>query len=712
MKSTIRFYATAVITFIIFILFIHILDRRAERLRYQKSNLKTAHTVSIEISAYFFEIIGDLFGLSQKTLLFRDNPVAKRELSERFKQYALIQKNYHQIRFIDLKGKEIVRVNYNGQNAVTVPFSKLQNVSKRDYFKKAISLNKGEVYISRFHLNLEKGEIEKPMLPIIRLTIPVFNKTGEKKGILVINYMGEHLLKRLALMNQESKARLMLLNQEGYWLYSDNEADNGGFQLPWKRNIIEDYQDEWEEIIQKSEGQITSKNGLFTFTRADVQTGDYRIWQEKYSSHGFVDIFLEEKPWEIVVFIDPRTLLAEPLSRLKFLLLGLLVSMFGLLPVSVIWGKRNSQGIMDKKRNETFAKIIEQSDELIYVTEPDSKIIFANKAFERHTGYTINEAIGQTPRLIKSGMHPKEFYSQLFETIQAGKDYHAVVINRKKDGTIYHETKMITSLKDADGNIEYYVSIGSDISETHKNKERELENTTLMSSAISHHFNNILNVIINYVNLAMKDINGSSHEKSMRYLQTIFNIAQKAEDLVEKIFYSGHQQLVNLPKVSAQTLIVEIVNIIKKDLPTKITVNLQMEEDLPNVKIKGNLIGYALRALIKNSEEAIENKGEVNIFVFISTHVNKTCVTCGTPVNGKYFEIFVQDNGCGIDPSIMDRVFDPFFSNKEGADSVIQTPGLGLTAVRGILHAHRGHILLESSENTGTGICLLLPLDD
>ncbi|WP_345980164.1 diguanylate cyclase [Sulfurimonas sp. HSL3-2] len=112
-----------------------------------------------------------------------------------------------------------------------------------------------------------------------------------------------------------------------------------------------------------------------------------------------------------------------------------------------------------------LTQAVKQTDDMVRITDSSGVILFANDALLKHSGYTLEETIGQTPRMFKSGEHDDLFYKKFWQTIQNGQTYSSVFINRKKDGTIYHEAETISPITDEKSNIQYYVATGKDISD-------------------------------------------------------------------------------------------------------------------------------------------------------------------------------------------------------------------------------------------------------
>lgn len=121
-----------------------------------------------------------------------------------------------------------------------------------------------------------------------------------------------------------------------------------------------------------------------------------------------------------------------------------------------------------------LSSAVEQASESVFITDCQGAIEYVNPAFERLTGYSSEEVIGKTPRLLKSGEYDDRFYEELWDTILDGRSFSAEFTNRKKNGEIYYEEKILTPIKDHHGNLTHFVSTGRDISER-KRSEKTIE---------------------------------------------------------------------------------------------------------------------------------------------------------------------------------------------------------------------------------------------
>ncbi|KPL77259.1 hypothetical protein ADN00_08960 [Ornatilinea apprima] len=127
---------------------------------------------------------------------------------------------------------------------------------------------------------------------------------------------------------------------------------------------------------------------------------------------------------------------------------------------------------------------LQSTSNAIIITNRDGKIIWANPAFTTLSGYVMSEVIGETPgRLLVSGVHPPVFFQTMWKTILAGETWHGEIVNRRKDGSIYHEEMTINPVKNEKGEITHFIAVKQDISER-KLREKEFEMIASMSEAL------------------------------------------------------------------------------------------------------------------------------------------------------------------------------------------------------------------------------------
>ncbi len=240
------------------------------------ARLKIEEQSSLQLQAAIItnsleDVVSDLMVLSKlNELLHWFESAEERYTDEMAREYLAFsrQKNkYDQIRFIDAAGMEKVRINYNGGAPAILPASHLSFKGERYYFKDTMALSQDDFFVSPFDLNIEKGEIETPLKPMIRFGVPVFDNTKRKRGIVILNYLGDRLIAAIRQAGQLSVGDTMLVNSDGYWLCSPKHTDAWGFMIAERkqRKFSLDFPAAWKTISAADGGQINNENGLFTF---------------------------------------------------------------------------------------------------------------------------------------------------------------------------------------------------------------------------------------------------------------------------------------------------------------------------------------------------------------------------------------------------------------------------------------------------------------
>jgi diguanylate cyclase (GGDEF)-like protein/PAS domain S-box-containing protein len=186
-------------------------------------------------------------------------------LNREHHNFSRYKRVHDQIRFLDPTGEEISRVNFDDGIPYIVMKNELQNKRDRYYFTDTFRLDRDQIFISPMDLNIEKGQIEDPLKPIIRVGTPVYDDNGKKRGILLINYLASNLISKLREQLSDSTGDSFLLNNQGYWLMAPDSADAWGFMFNNGRNLSKRYPEVWQHMKTGDSGQRLTQNGLFTW---------------------------------------------------------------------------------------------------------------------------------------------------------------------------------------------------------------------------------------------------------------------------------------------------------------------------------------------------------------------------------------------------------------------------------------------------------------
>ncbi len=193
------------------------------------------------------------------------DPEGRRIFAEDMLSFLNTTELFDQLRLLDLNGKEVARANYNRGHPFLVPEEQLQDKSRRYYFQHSIRLDPGDMYVSPLDLNVEHGEIERPFKPTIRFCMPVSNKAGQKIGLLVMNYLADHLL---ALVKSRQRTPVYMLNAHGDWFIAPDPAWTWGHMLPERErfNMGRMQAEAWNRIRQTDGGHFLIGDTHYVFT--------------------------------------------------------------------------------------------------------------------------------------------------------------------------------------------------------------------------------------------------------------------------------------------------------------------------------------------------------------------------------------------------------------------------------------------------------------
>lgn len=226
------------------------------------------------LQAEFFErqlemLTATLLHESRRSLLasFLDREDLRAQLEAECIDSCHTRGDLDQIRLIDLEGQEVLRINHNDGTPTAVPLADLQSKAERYYFQRAIALPAGAVYVSPFDLNQEHGRIEEPWKPVVRVATPVFDSNGERRGLLVFNYLGKRLLDRLGRGTREG-AWTGVVDSNGYYLQGPARESSWGFMFDRNPTFAADHPEAWSTMSSVAEGSLNAETGIYGFRTA------------------------------------------------------------------------------------------------------------------------------------------------------------------------------------------------------------------------------------------------------------------------------------------------------------------------------------------------------------------------------------------------------------------------------------------------------------
>ncbi|MCK5820189.1 MAG: HD domain-containing protein [Psychromonas sp.] len=347
-KILTKFSGALILLTLVFILTFFLLNVISLNLKYdhQEAKVNAAINVSSSLVRNIFDRIFSDLNFLYASSLFNDyvqNPTNHNQerLENEFISFENSSHLYDQIRFIDARGMERIRVDYHEDGSTIVPREKLQSKKDRDYFIDTAAIKDDKFYVSRLDLNRENGKIVKPLKPMLRFAKPIKDKNNNFKGILILNYFGEHFLNSVRKHFANTPGDTSLVNVNGFWLLNADPENQWGGILEHGKNFKSKYPDVWKKIKTENRGMIHTKTGVFTFTKVQpLLNFKFAVSNHKH--------FLDK--WKIVIKNQPLRYSLESLTKLNVyvpvLMLGYLIGAF----LIFIWA-RASVGKMKAERN-------------------------------------------------------------------------------------------------------------------------------------------------------------------------------------------------------------------------------------------------------------------------------------------------------------------------------------------------------------------------
>lgn len=353
-------------------------------------------------------------------------------------------------------------------------------------------------------------------------------------------------------------------------------------------------------------------------------------------------------------------------------------------------------------------------DEAAIVAITDSKgiITYANKKFCQISGYSPEELIGSTHRIINSSYHPREFFKEMWRTIAAGKVWEGEICNKAKAGNLYWVNTTIVPFMNELGKPQAYVAVRYEITERKLAEEKlqinsrklELSNKELQdfASIAAHDLQEPLRKILSFLDrVKVKTTNLEGDVKD--YLDRVHNSAARMQTLID--------DLLSYSRVTtrAQPFVKVDLNNVLNDVLSDLEVRLEQTkgkvefEELPVImadatqmrQLLQNIVGNALKFHKLGLPPVVKVHGRIISDVFIN----------GFPV----CQITVEDNGIGFDEKYLDRIF-TIFQRLHGRHQYEGT-GIGLAVCRKIVDRHGGFITAKSKLGEGATFTISLPIE-
>lgn len=368
-----------------------------------------------------------------------------------------------------------------------------------------------------------------------------------------------------------------------------------------------------------------------------------------------------------------------------------------------------TERIRDEREKARLFTAIEQSQEVVVITDTTGAIQYVNHAFEKSTGFTREEALGANPKVLKSGKHSQDYYKDLWDTITSGSTWKGNFVNKRKDGTLYEEEATISPVSGEGGEVTGFVAVKRDIT-----RESRLQQARdYFTSVTSHELRTPLTKL-SLAKLVLEKM-GRSGVPDEESLSASIKALDSSIDDFSRIVTAGEMftDLILLKKAilfkeaPLGTILRYCVELSEKSSledkrDIKLSLSIEVETGEDQVVCDQSMIQYALGEVISNAIKY--------------TPDGKMAKVRMVRDNDK-LAIYIMDEGVGIPKEKKDSVFEPFFSlessstHSTGKYAFLSGGiGMGLTLARLIFQSHGGDLELETDgEGKGVEVVMTLP---
>ena len=362
--------------------------------------------------------------------------------------------------------------------------------------------------------------------------------------------------------------------------------------------------------------------------------------------------------------------------------------------------KRAEEAMLDSQMK--YRALVEDSRDAIYMVSRDGTFLDVNKATIDLFGYTSEEIIGMN--VLSLYVNPADRYRFQEEIERHGSVRDYEVRLKKKGGQEMVCLATFTLRRDIDGKILGYQGILRDITEKRKIeaemlKIEKLESISILAGGIAHDFNNILTAILG--NFAIAKAQSKPGEIVFDRLAAAEKAALRANDLTRQflIFAQGGSPI--KARFSVADLLQDSAKLTLRR--NKVRCEFSIAEDLCPVEGDSSQISQVIHNLLINADQAMPKGGTVTIK---AENINVGINDLYPLQKGQYVKITVEDEGIGIPPQNLKKIFDPYFTTKEMGS------GLGLAVTYSVVKKHGGYIDVESTPGRGSCFSLYLPVSD
>ena len=374
------------------------------------------------------------------------------------------------------------------------------------------------------------------------------------------------------------------------------------------------------------------------------------------------------------------------------------------------WRGSNEAIVPAKAGSDIFFAAVKTTRMPMVVTDPhrpDNPIIFCNEAFSFMTGYSQDEILGYNCRFLQGPETDQTAIDEVRAAIAKREEVAVEVLNYRKNGSTFWNALFVSPVFGDDGELRYFFASQLDISRRREAEEalheaQRMEAVGKLTGGIAHDFNNLLQVIQGYADILDARI-GPDDRSARRAVDAISTSAARAATLTQQLLAFARKQELRDRLMNLNQLVGDFRPILERSVGAGITLKRDLSSDLWNCRVDPVQTEMALLNIIANARDATGGAGTVTITTRNAVLPEDASVAKLEP--GEYVVATIRDDGPGIDPTVADKIFEPFYTTKEMGKGA----GLGLAMVYGFMRQSGGIATVQNVPGGGAAFSLYFP---
>ena len=349
----------------------------------------------------------------------------------------------------------------------------------------------------------------------------------------------------------------------------------------------------------------------------------------------------------------------------------------------------------------------EQSPVAFLITDSDGRVQYVNRKFTETNGFSLEDIMDRELDPLRAGHRDDESFRKFWETLRTKGIWRGELSTKHPGGRTIWESVQASLIRNEDGEVTNVVCLREDITEQKFLEEQlrqsqKMEGLGTLAGGIAHDFNNMLAVVTGYAEICLGRAAGQD-ELLRKYLREIHSASLRACGLVRQILTFSRKTEVRFAPVSLAQLVQELAQLFGETFPRRITLDLELDESLPDLRGDQNQLQQVVMNLCVNARDAMPEGGTLTLA--LRRVSGQELGRFGADPTLYYARLDVADTGTGMTPEVRERAFDPFFTTKRPGEG----SGMGLAVVDGIVRDYGGAISVVSEEGKGSTFTVYLP---